>query len=271
MNPEKSKLFIIMNELYSKNNHLLSFDRIENNKFKEDNNELEIIGKEIFNSIKIKQINFFIDICAAPGEYSKLILKDFPNSTGIGVSLPVEKGGVKFEIDNKKYKIFYKDILEKDYILELPKKLDFGIASCVSYIKDNKNAYLLNLELIFKSSHLILNNLDRNGNMIINMTIKNLMVCYNFINLLNKLFTQIKLWKSKTIWSTKKTFYIYCYGFKNNYNNELQNMISMVKNKDDSIFKQFSGNNKEYSLISKKINNIFLIRTFSLLKLIGDI
>ena len=75
MNPEKSKLFIIMNELYSKNNHLLSFDRIENNKFKEDNNELEIIGKEIFNSMNIKQINFFIDICAAPGEYSKLIFK----------------------------------------------------------------------------------------------------------------------------------------------------------------------------------------------------
>ena len=44
----------------------------------------------------------------------------------------------------------------------------------------------------------------------------------------------------------------------------------MVKNKDDGIFKQFSGNNKEYSLISKKINNIFLIRTFSLLKLISN-
>ena len=66
--------------------------------------------------------------------YSKILLDKYKDSMGIGISLPPEKGGVKFEIDYDNYKIFYKDILEKTYKLELPKKLDFGIASCVSYI-----------------------------------------------------------------------------------------------------------------------------------------
>ena len=70
-----------------------------------------------------KKISLFVDICAAPGNYSKLLQKRFEDSYGVGISLPIEKGGVKFEIDSKKYKIFMIDILEKDYKIQVPKKL----------------------------------------------------------------------------------------------------------------------------------------------------
>ena len=64
------------------------------------------------------------------------LLKNF-KGTGIGISLDPDKGGVPFEMEGiTNYKIFYRDILEKDYKLDLPKKLNFGIASC---ILSNKN------------------------------------------------------------------------------------------------------------------------------------
>jgi len=197
--------------------------------------------------------------------YSKIILEEFPKSTGIGVSLPVEKGGVKFEIENKNYKIFYKDILEKEYRLELPKKLDFAISSCVSYVK-SKNSFLLNIELILKSLNLILSNLDTDGNLIINMTMKNINLCYNMINILEKYFKSYKLWKSESVWNTKNTFYFFGYNFKNEkYDNELLKVIEQVKNQNDIMF-NFLGNEKEYKDISKNIQELYILRINAWLK-----
>ena len=46
--------------------------------------------------------------------------------------------------------------MDKKYRLEIPEKLDLGMASCVSYQNDAKLANKLNLQLIIKSIYLII-------------------------------------------------------------------------------------------------------------------
>mgnify|MGYP003332480531 CR=1 FL=1 len=107
MDPSKDKTFLFMKNLTRKNYKLDSFERVSEGKFVENNEELKKVGEEIINNFdkdsKLK-INFFADICAAPGNYSKIVLDKFDVITGIGISLPPEEGGVEFEIDDKKFK-----------------------------------------------------------------------------------------------------------------------------------------------------------------------
>ena len=105
-----------MKEMVRKHYQKINFERLSDEKFVENNDELITIGEEIVQILK-KNIKddkiFFADICGAPGNYSKLIFKNF-TATGLGISLPPEKGGVEFEMDDfDKYKIFYRDIFRK--------------------------------------------------------------------------------------------------------------------------------------------------------------
>ena len=271
-NPKKNKLYNIMKDIVSKFYYMNKFIRISDDKFVEDDKELTQVGEEIFDEffkMTDNKINFFVDICAAPGMYSKILLDKYKDTMGIGISLPPEKGGVKFEIDYDNYKIFYKDILEKTYKLELPKKLDFGIASCVSYI-DTKDSYALNSELILTSSDLILSNLNKDGNFIINLTIKNIYVCYNLIHILSQYFKEYKLWKSLNIWGTKNTLYFFGYSFKENYNNDLKKYIDMIQNRQSEFSNNFLYSEKEYKDIDKRMNEIYKVRINAWLNLIGE-
>lgn len=274
-NPKKNKLYNIMRDIVSKYYYMNKFIRISEDKFVEDDKELTQVGEEIFNNFfkmtdKDYKINLFVDICAAPGMYSKLLLDKYKDIMGIGISLPPEKGGVRFEIDYSNYKIFYKDILEKTYKLDIPKKLDFGIASCVSYI-DTKDSYGLNIELILTSSNLILENLNKDGNFIINLTIKNIFVCYNLIHILSQYFKEFKLWKSLNVWGTKNTLYFFGYGFKENYeSNDLKKYIEMIKNRQSEISTKFLYSDKEYKNIDKQMDEIYKVRINSWLNLIGE-
>ena len=199
---KKDNLFNKMKYLAKKNWKLDTFEREQDNKFVEDDVQLQKVGQEIFDNFGLKKSNvkLFADICSAPGMYSKIVLDTLDKTTGIGISLPVEEGGVPYTIKNTRYKIFYKNILDKSYKLELNEdknlKLDLGIASCVSYQHDAKNAFFLNMELIVKSLMLILPNLRKGGDLIINMTIKNIELAFNMVNILAKLFKNFKLWKS---------------------------------------------------------------------------
>lgn len=274
MNPSKNNLFYIQRDLHSKYFKLISnFDRIEQGKFIEDNKELSTIGNEMFDSFfnykNIKKISLFVDICAAPGNYSKLLQNRFEDSYGVGISLPIEKGGVKFEIDSKKYKIFMIDILEKDYKIQVPKKIDFGMASCVSYVHDKKSAAKLNILLILTSLNLILKNLKKDGNLIINLTFKNINLLYNILEVLILYFNDFHLWKSDKVWGTKNTFYFFGYGFKDNYDDKL---IIIRKDIDSDINKfseKFYGNKDIYFKITKKLNNIFITKINSILKILS--
>lgn len=278
MNAKKNKLYNVMKDIINKYYYVDKFERIDSMKkeFVENKEELLDVGKEIFDNFNLKKykIKLFLDICAAPGMYSKILMDNDNTTTGIGISLPTEKGGVPFEIDYDKYKIFYKDILEKSYEIEAPKKIDFGIASCVSYVDltgDAVKTFFLNTELILTSCDMILSNLEKNGNMIINLSMKNINLCYNIINILSKYFDEIKLWKSDTIWSTKNTLYLFAYGFKNNYEKQsLRNYVEVIKNKNSDILNRFIGTTKEYNYIDNMMNKIFIIRINSWLKLLAN-
>ena len=270
---KKDKIFNKMKYLSKKYWRLDTFEREQEDKFIEDELQLSNVGKEIFDNFGLAQTNIklFADICSAPGMYSKIILDNFDKTTGIGVSLPVDEGGVSYTIKDPRYKIFYKNILDKTYKLELsdPLKLDLGLASCVSYQHDVKNAFYLNLELILKSLMLIFPNLKKGGNLIINLTIKNVELAFNIVNALKSLFTNFKLWKSPTVWATKNTFYFFGYGFKENYSQEiLSNIFEKIKYEHDPINNHFTGSKEEYNKIYSQMKNIYIVRIKAWEKLI---
>jgi hypothetical protein len=274
---KKDKLFGKMKYLSKKFWNLDTFEREQGDKFIEDAKQLEKVGQEIFDNFGLKKIDvkLFADICSAPGMYSKIILDSFDGTTGIGISLPVEEGGVPYQISNKRYKIFYKNILDKNYRLELSEekelKLDLGVASCVSYQHDAKNAFFLNIQLIIKSLMLILPNLRKGGNLVINMTIKNVELAFNFVNILSKLFGNFKLWKSPTVWATKNTFYFFGYDYKDNYKPDVFNdLLERIKYDHDPVNNHFEGTKDEYDKIYKQMKNIYITRIKAWEKLIEN-
>lgn len=267
-NPKKNNLWNIMKNISSTYYKYDIFDRIQEDKFIENSKELSTIGKEIFDNFGDINIRFFIDICAAPGMYSKELLNRV-DATGVGISLPPEKGGVKFEIENEKYKIFYKDILEKEYKMDIPRKFDFGMASCVSYM-ETKNAHNLNMELILTSMKIILESMEEGGNMMINMTMKNIYTCYNILWYVMKDFKEIKLWKSSTVWGTKNTFYLFCYGYKNGeLKRLLKDIINNIKNDRSDINNKYIGDINSFNKITEMMNNIYMVRINCWLKILA--
>ena len=262
---KKDKIFNKMKYISKKYWNLDTFERTEDEKFIENEKQLSTVGKEIFDNFGLpkENIKLFADICSAPGMYSKIILDKYDKTTGIGISLPVEEGGISYTITDPRYKIFYKNILDKSYKLELtdPLKLDLGLASCVSYQNDAKNSFYLNLELIFKSLMLILPNLKKDGNLIINLTIKNVELAFNIVNILCPLFNTFKLWKSPNVWGTKNTFYFFGYGFKDNYSSDIfLNMLEMIKYQHSPINNHFTGTMDEYKKIYNQMKNIYSVR-----------
>ncbi len=269
MEPKKNKLWNVMKHITNNNYFLDKFERLEGDKFIENDEELYKIGKEMFNNFKFNNDKlFFIDICGAPGMYSKILIEE-KNANGIGISLPPEKGGIEFKFKNDKYKIFYKDILEKQYKLEIPKELNMGLASCVSYIEDSKHNKSINMELILTSMNMILEHLENGGDMIINMTMKNIYTCFNILDLLLKQFNDIKLWKSENTWGTKNTFYVFCYGFNKDKKINMMQFIDKIKDFNSDFNKRYLGNN--YKIIDKLMNDIYYVRINAWIKLIHSV
>lgn len=264
-NPKKSKLWSIMRNVSSTYYYLDKFERKQDDKFIENSEELSTIGREIFDAFLFTNKDiFFVDICGAPGMYSKILIEK--GAKGFSISLPPEKGGVEYLFKDDNYKIFYKDILDKEYQIECKKKINFGIASCVSYV-ESKNSHQLNLILILKSMELMMSCLEEEGDMIINMTMKNIYSCFNIIDYLLGMFKEIKLWKSENIWATKNTFYIFCYRFQKDKHKELDKSIDITDENSDFNTK-YIGNN--YSLINSLIQNIYKIRINAWIELIGN-
>jgi 23S rRNA U2552 (ribose-2'-O)-methylase RlmE/FtsJ len=264
---KKDDLFNEMKKLAKKNWKLDTFEREQGDKFIENQEQLQTVGQEIFDNFGLIKTNIklFADICSAPGMYSKIVLDTWKKTSGIGISLPVDEGGVPYTIKNPRYKFFYKNILDKSYKLELNEnknlKLDLGLASCVSYKHDARNAFYLNMELIVKSLMLILPNLKLHGNLIINMTIKNVELAFNMVNILAKLFKSFKLWKSPNIWATKNTFYFFGYDFKENYNSDiLTSLIESIKINNSPINNYFIGTNDEYNKIYEQMKQVYNTR-----------
>lgn len=272
MNSIKSNLWNVMRNISSTYYYLDKFERQQANKFVENSNELSNIGKEMFSAFEFRKNNiYFVDICGAPGMYSKILVED-KNAKGFSISLPPDKGGVEYTFKNDNYKIYYKDILEKTYKIETVKSINLGIASCVSYIDSkNNNSSILNMELILTSINLMLENLENDGDMIINMSMKNIYCCFNILDLLIKQFDNIKLWKSETVWATKNTFYIFCYGFKKSKMINMKQYMINIKNDKSDLYKIYIGDNNNIKIINKMMVNIYKIRINAWINLIGNL
>ena len=88
-----------------------------------------------------KKINTYLDICCAPGSFSKYISQKIPTATGYGITLPVKKGGLPFlvDIEPSKYNLIWADIIT-DYD-DIKKKLagikfDFVVDACHDMTED---------------------------------------------------------------------------------------------------------------------------------------
>lgn len=208
----------------------------------------ELYQKRLTNS----NINNFLDICAAPGIYSKYILDKYPKSKGVGISLDPKEGGHEFKISNDdRYKKIYEDVHQiilppcksnnvNPNILELMRSpiYDLCITSCIPYSisAKSKDEY----KIIFKSLTICLNLLKENGMLIINFTFKNMMFAINFVYLLSLLFRRIKLFKSTKLWILQRTFYVIGYEYIkkdehvtkiNNYLHDFDNFYKEYENK----------------------------------------
>jgi hypothetical protein len=269
MNNIKSNLWNVMKNISSTYYFLDKFERQKDNQFIENTDELSIIGKEMFDMFDFKKKDiFFVDICGAPGMYSKILVED-KDAKGFSISLPPEKGGVEYIFKHDNYKIYYKDILEKNYKIDTHKKINLGLASCVSYI-ESRNSHALNLELIISSMSLMLDILEEDGDIIINMTMKNIYTCFNILDLLIKQFNNIKLWKSTNVWATKNTFYIFCYGFKKDKMINMTQYINYIKNDKSDFNTKYIGDFNNISVINKMMINIYKVRINAWVDLISN-
>lgn len=206
-----------MTAIAKKHSDLIRFERLQDGRFVEDCSELAAVGAELlawYGAANVKRIRRFLDVCAAPGMYSRLILTATPYAKGVGLSLPTSKGGVPYALNGsleERYGKRYVDITsaDGDYGLQ---PVDFAIASCVSYNTQKSKQTTTNAQLSAKSVDIMLRHLSPGGDMIVNLTLKDVNLAYNTVTLLARHFKTFSLWKSSSTWQLKNTFYFIGYG-----------------------------------------------------------
>ena len=157
-------------------------------------------------------VDNFIDICAAPGTYSELLLEKHPDAKGIGISLDPSEGGYEFNIlYDDRYKKIYKNVYDIEHSVNQNELYDLCMASCIPYNVSAKRAE--DYKIIYKSLMICLSHLKNDGLLIINFSFKDIIFAINFVHLINKLFKKIKLFKSTKLWILQRTFYIIGYGY----------------------------------------------------------
>ena len=96
----------------------------------------------------------------------------------------------------------------------------------------------------------------------INMSMKNIYTCFNILDLILKQFDNVKLWKSKNVWATKNTFYIFCYGFNKDKKIDLTPYIHLVsKHNETADFNtKYVGTSDNFKKINHMMNEIYMVR-----------
>lgn len=183
-------------------------------------------------------VNNFIDICAAPGTYSSLLLEKHPSAKGIGISLDPTEGGYEFNIlYDDRYKKIYKNVYDVEHNITRPEEelYDLCMASCIPYNVSAKRAE--DYKIIYKSLMICLSHLKDDGILIINFSFKDIIFAINFVHFINKLFGKIRLFKSTKLWILQRTFYIVGYGYERN--DKIISEINSFSEDFDNFYKKY--------------------------------
>ena len=165
--------------------------------------------------------------------------------------------------DYPNYKITYSNIL-RDNSVEI-EKINLGMASCVSYEINSRNSFQLNLKLILTSLIYLIDNLEDNGNIVINLTIKNIYFAFNIVYILSKLFEKTSVWKSSKVWADKNTFYFFGFGYQKNdkYYLKLKELKKILDNNNfikNIYFNKTLMNESNFNIIDEKMNRIYQVK-----------
>ena len=100
-----------------KKDDLIKF--IINKQVTEDNRKggfdyADLLDEMNHNCLKLKsrKIKLYLDICAAPGDYSDYLSRTL-KCKGVGVTLPVKDGGMEFNYNLKNYNLVHLDVIKE--------------------------------------------------------------------------------------------------------------------------------------------------------------
>jgi 23S rRNA U2552 (ribose-2'-O)-methylase RlmE/FtsJ len=164
--------------------------------------------------LKTHNIKLYLDICAAPGDYSKYLSKIL-KCKGVGVTLPVENGGMEFNHNLKNYNLVYLDVI-KDYNKNFSsQKFDFIVSGCLDMTRIKKKAFY-DINLWLSTMLLAFLNLKSGGIFAFKISLKYINFAANIMFLFEQFFDSIKIFKSTKAIPFRSMFYVIGYGFKMN-------------------------------------------------------
>lgn len=174
---------------------------------------LDEMNRNILHLNKYK-INSYLDICAAPGEYSKY-LTDKLKCKGVGITLPINNGGVNFNYNLENYTLIYLDVIKDFNTNFYNDKFDFIISGCLDMTHIKKRPYY-DINLWLSTLMLAFLNLNKNGIFAFKISFKYINFASNILYIFEMFFKHIKLFKSKDAIPYRSMFYVIGFGFKFN-------------------------------------------------------
>ena len=202
-----------------KKDDLIKF--IINKQVTEDNRKggfdyADLLDEMNHNCLKLKsrKIKLYLDICAAPGDYSDYLSRTL-KCKGVGVTLPVEDGGMEFNYNLKNYDLVHLDVIkeyDKDFSDE---KFDFIVSGCLDMTRIKKKPFY-DINLWLSTILLAFLNLKPGGIFAFKISLKYINLASNVMFLFEQFFDSIKIFKSTKAIPFRSMFYVIGYGFKMN-------------------------------------------------------
>lgn len=214
--------------------------------------------------LKNKKIKIYLDICAAPGDYSKY-LTDTYKIKGVGVTLPTNEGGINFDYKLKDYKIEYLDIVKNSKKVIRKDKFPFIVSGCLDMRLGRKEKFN-NIRLWLSTMLFGLMNLQKNGIFAFKISLKYMEFAANIIYIFTKIFKNVKTSKSLDAIGYRSVFYVIGFDYQENleYIKLLEILLSKIKNKNYNRIVQFRNKtiftSNDYKLIQGYLEKIFKIQ-----------
>ena len=215
--------------------------------------------------LKNKDIDIFLDICSAPGEYSKYLSETY-KIKGVGVTLPIENGGINFDYKLKNYEIVYLDIIKNINKIIKKDKFPFIVSGCLDMTVGKKEKFN-NINLWLSTFLFTLNNLQKNGIFAFKISLRYIKFAANIIYIFTKIFKIVKTFKSLDAIGFRSMFYIVGFGYKIDieYLKLINKLLLDIKKKNFENIQQFRdktffSNKKYFIMIKKMLENIFQIQ-----------